>query len=249
MSLCGCHLRHHPLNLVLPVLLSEADHKAEQDDALMTLMMLFKKVLTTSSMNLAPGHGIGALRLAQPMFPFLHPFTRRCMPFDMRKVIEENMRLTFGQRRNSNLLWFTRKRDAYGNVVGGEYLNINVGRWVEGDDGRVMEREDEVWVRNDRDEPTPERDVPPTPVRGDGAVPGPSSLAVAAAAAAAAEAAPEAAAGRGLDMNGLIVRAHRIICWARNGPPPPGMGLACHTCNNKMCLNPLHLRWGNSLQG
>jgi hypothetical protein len=51
--------------------------------------------------------------------------------------------------------------------------------------------------------------------------------------------------GKTRAKNALIIGAHRIMCWAMNGTPPPLMDLACHICHNKSCLNPLHLRWGN----
>jgi hypothetical protein len=41
----------------------------------------------------------------------------------------------------------------------------------------------------------------------------------------------------------VLENAHRIICWARCGPPPFGNDDAAHVCHNKMCLNPWHLEW------
>lgn len=39
---------------------------------------------------------------------------------------------------------------------------------------------------------------------------------------------------------------HHILCWWAHGPPPLGLPLACHSaCDNKLCLNPHHLRWGD----
>ena len=36
--------------------------------------------------------------------------------------------------------------------------------------------------------------------------------------------------------------AHRLVCWSRYGPPPSDREVS-HTCNNKRCLNPWHLKW------
>ena len=36
--------------------------------------------------------------------------------------------------------------------------------------------------------------------------------------------------------------AHRLVCWSRYGPPPLDREVS-HTCNNKRCLNPWHLKW------
>lgn len=36
---------------------------------------------------------------------------------------------------------------------------------------------------------------------------------------------------------------HRFVLWSIYGPPAPGM-VCMHYCNNKRCLNPLHLVWG-----
>lgn len=39
--------------------------------------------------------------------------------------------------------------------------------------------------------------------------------------------------------------AHRLMCLAAHGPPPPDAGcvVAAHACDNKKCFNPAHLRW------
>jgi hypothetical protein len=37
--------------------------------------------------------------------------------------------------------------------------------------------------------------------------------------------------------------AHRIVCELANGPAPEGKNDAAHSCNNRLCINPNHLRW------
>jgi hypothetical protein len=36
--------------------------------------------------------------------------------------------------------------------------------------------------------------------------------------------------------------AHVVVCIATHGPRPPGHD-ACHSCGNKRCVSPAHLRW------
>lgn len=43
--------------------------------------------------------------------------------------------------------------------------------------------------------------------------------------------------------NGKWSKAHRIMCGLRHGPAPEG-AYALHSCHNKSCVNPNHLRWG-----
>ncbi|MFJ6010182.1 HNH endonuclease [Streptomyces halstedii] len=45
---------------------------------------------------------------------------------------------------------------------------------------------------------------------------------------------------------GSYVRVHRIACEARNGPPTESKSHALHSCNNKLCVNPWHLYWGDN---
>lgn len=39
-------------------------------------------------------------------------------------------------------------------------------------------------------------------------------------------------------------KAHRLMCEAAHGPAPTGNHHALHSCGNKWCVNPQHLRWG-----
>ena len=51
--------------------------------------------------------------------------------------------------------------------------------------------------------------------------------------------------GKGVQVLEL---AHRLVLWAIKGPPPTSMmyPVAMHTCNNKSCLNPMHMMWGEN---
>lgn len=38
-------------------------------------------------------------------------------------------------------------------------------------------------------------------------------------------------------------RAHRYVCEQKHGPAPKGRNDAAHSCLNRLCINPKHLRW------
>lgn len=38
-------------------------------------------------------------------------------------------------------------------------------------------------------------------------------------------------------------RVHRFVCEAVNGPPASDKLDAAHSCGNRLCINPRHLRW------
>jgi hypothetical protein len=39
--------------------------------------------------------------------------------------------------------------------------------------------------------------------------------------------------------------ASRVACWLEHGPPPFPSANALHSCDNPICCNPAHLRWGS----
>lgn len=39
---------------------------------------------------------------------------------------------------------------------------------------------------------------------------------------------------------------HRMVCEFFHGPPPPGQPFALHSCDNRACYEPSHLRWGST---
>jgi hypothetical protein len=43
--------------------------------------------------------------------------------------------------------------------------------------------------------------------------------------------------------NGRTVYVHRTACEHRNGPPPTPQHQAAHSCGNRRCVNPSHIRW------
>lgn len=49
-------------------------------------------------------------------------------------------------------------------------------------------------------------------------------------------------------VNWVLMLTHRLSLFMADGPPPEGKPLALHSCRNTNCVNPAHLRWGNSEQ-
>lgn len=37
----------------------------------------------------------------------------------------------------------------------------------------------------------------------------------------------------------------RVICTIWHGPAPHARSRVCHSCDNQLCLNPLHMAWGD----
>ena len=48
-------------------------------------------------------------------------------------------------------------------------------------------------------------------------------------------------------MKGRSYIAHRYTCAMMHGAPPDPALLACHSCNQRNCINPNHLRWDNNV--
>lgn len=48
-----------------------------------------------------------------------------------------------------------------------------------------------------------------------------------------------------VSVNGKTARAHRHMCELTYGPPPSDAMDAAHSCGNRACINPKHLRWAN----
>ena len=44
-------------------------------------------------------------------------------------------------------------------------------------------------------------------------------------------------------IDGKKRQAHCVACELAHGPAPKGKNDACHSCGNRLCYNPYHLRW------
>lgn len=48
--------------------------------------------------------------------------------------------------------------------------------------------------------------------------------------------------------NGVETSGHRIVCLAAHGNPPSPDFDAAHSCHNRLCCNPRHLRWATKAE-
>lgn len=47
-----------------------------------------------------------------------------------------------------------------------------------------------------------------------------------------------------ITIHGKLHKVHRVVCELAHGKPSPEKPHALHSCDNPLCCNPSHLRWG-----